>query len=66
MWCSDQVDQILFDPTGKSPSSLFEAQQPLNADSDIMHVFLTLGNNRLCSFTNRGELYADSLGGLPK
>ena len=31
-----------------------------------MHVFITWGNNRLCSFTNQGELYTDSLRGLPK
>ena len=50
-----------------SSGSLFEAQiYTLNADSDIMHVFITWGINRLCSFTNWGELYADSLRGLPK
>ena len=70
IWCPDQVDQMLFDPTCKSPGSLFETQQPqiytLNADSNNIHVFLTWCNNRLCSFTNRGELWADSLRGLPK
>ena len=36
---------MLFDLTGKSPGSLLETQQPqiytLNADSDIIHAFLT-------------------------
>jgi hypothetical protein len=53
----------------QKPGFSFETQQPqiytLNADSDIIHVFLTWGNNRLCSFTNRGELCTNSLG-LPK
>jgi len=49
---------------------IFETQQPqiytLNADSDIIHMFLMWHNSRLCSFTNRRELCADSLRGLLK
>jgi len=62
-WWSDQVDQILFDPPDQSPGSLFEIQEPqiytFNAYSDTIHIFIPCGDNRLCSFTNQGELYAD-------
>jgi len=38
----------------------------LNAYSDTIHIFITWGDNQLCSFTNQGELYADVLGKLTK
>ena len=38
----------------------------LNAYSDTIHIFIMWGDNRLCSFTNQGELHIDVLGKLTK